>query len=223
MKPIAVILSGCGFKDGSEIHESVLTLLHLSKHKVPYQCIAPDVNQEVVIDHFSGQKDSAPRNILSESARIARGNVIPLQDANPNDYSGVIFPGGFGAAMNLCSFATKGEEGQALPLIKAFSKKIHETGKPLGFICIAPVMIPMIFEKSIQMTIGHDSDVADKVTKMGAEHIDVPSARECVVDENAKIASTPAYMLATSIEEAEEGILKLVNQVVAWTKGVQNV
>jgi enhancing lycopene biosynthesis protein 2 len=212
MKKIAVILSGCGAMDGSEIHESVLTLLALSKQGVHYQCLAPNMPQSRVINHFSKLPESTRRNILEEAARIARGDIIDITQARVKDYAAVIIPGGSGAAWNLSDFASKGVACTVQPDVAHFVKAMAQAGKPLGFICIAPVLIAKILGPGIKMTIGNDQATADKVTAMGNIHVEC-RVTECIVDDLHKVVSTPAYMLGKSIAEVASGIEALVQQI----------
>ncbi|MBY6187520.1 isoprenoid biosynthesis glyoxalase ElbB [Marinobacter hydrocarbonoclasticus] len=215
MKPIAVILSGAGVFDGSEIHEAVLTLLSLSRAGVPYQCFAPDRDQLHVVNHLTGEvAEGERRNILVEAARIARGEIQPLAALDVSEHAAVILPGGFGAAKNLCDFAVAGAgcqvEGDVLEACQAFIR----AGKPAGFLCIAPIMLPLIYGEGVQGTIGTDAGTAEAFNQLGGDH-QACAVEEIVVDTTHKVVSTPAYMLAGNITEAAEGIDKLVRQVVA--------
>jgi len=213
MKKVAVILSGCGVFDGAEIHESVLTLLALEQAGASYQCFAPNIDQVHVINHLKGEvSEGETRNVLVESARIARGNAKDVADANADDFDALILPGGFGAAKNLCDFAFKGAECKVNPDVLAFCQAMAAQEKPLGFICIAPAMIPHVYGKGAKVTIGNDQETASAIETMGGEHICCP-VNEFVVDEVNKVVSTPAYMLAGNILEAKLGIDKLVNKV----------
>ncbi|MFB9886005.1 isoprenoid biosynthesis glyoxalase ElbB [Balneatrix alpica] len=210
---VAVILSGCGVFDGAEIHESVLTLLALEQAGCQYQCLAPDRPQAQVINHLTGEAMTESRNVLVEAARIARGQIQSLANARAEDYDAVILPGGFGAAKNLCDFAFKGSDCEVLPEVLDFCQAIAAQAKPLGFICIAPAMIPRIFGPGSRLTIGTDADTAAAIEQMGGQHQSCPVS-EFVVDEQHKVVSTPAYMLANSISEAASGINRLVQEVV---------
>jgi len=213
MPKIAVILSGCGVYDGAEIHESVITLLALDRAGAEVQCMAPNIPQMHVVNHLTGEvAEGESRNVLVEAARIARGNIIDIAQANPADYDGAIFPGGFGAAKNLCDFAVKGADCTIQPDVLRFAKAMAEAGKPLGFVCIAPAMIPHIYGKGAKLTIGTDQDTATNIEKMGGVHVNCP-VDKFVVDEEHKVVSTPAYMLAGRIREAASGIEKLVEEV----------
>ncbi|KPZ68610.1 Enhancing lycopene biosynthesis protein 2 [Shewanella sp. P1-14-1] len=217
MKNIAVLLSGCGVYDGAEIHESVLTLLALSKAGTNYQCFAPDVEQMHVVNHLNGEINGAEtRNVLQESARICRGEVLNVQSLDITEYDGLIVPGGFGAAKNLCDFAVAGSGSTVEPSVEAFIQEFALVKKPIGFMCIAPVMIPSIFKTNPIGTIGNDSGTAQAFTEMGGEHRDA-TVEDIIVDTHNNIVSTPAYMLANSIAEANVGIEKLVAKVLEMT------
>lgn len=214
MKNIAVILSGSGVFDGSEIYESVLTFLRLEHNGVRYQCFAPNVEQLHVINHLTGEvAEGETRNVLVEAARLARGNVKDLAEANPDEFDAMIIPGGFGAAKNLSDFAIKGHECSINPDLERFARAIHQAGKPVGLICIAPAMTPKLLGTGIQCTIGNDAGVAEAITAMGGQHTDC-SVDQIVIDEANKVITTPAYMLAGSITEAASGINRLVDEVV---------
>jgi len=213
MKKVAVILSGCGVFDGAEIHESVLTLLQLERNGAQYQCMAPNIDQLHVVNHLSGEVvEGESRNVLVEAARIARGEVLDLAQANAGDYDALIIPGGFGAAKNLCDFAVNGTEMTINPDVKAFAQAMHTAGKPVGLICIAPAMTPMLFGEGTQCTIGTDEETAAALKAMGADHHSCP-VDKIVVDTDKKVVTTPAYMLAGSIMEAASGIDQLVDEV----------
>ena len=200
MKKIGVILSGCGVYDGSEIHEAVLTLLAISRSGAQAVCFAPDKQQVDVINHLTGEAMTETRNVLIEAARITRGEIRPLAQADAAELDALIVPGGFGAAKNLSNFASLGSECTVDRELKALAQAMHQAGKPLGFMCIAPAMLPKIF------------DTAEVLEEMGAEHVPCP-VDDIVVDEDNKIVTTPAYMLAQNIAEAASGIDKLVSRV----------
>lgn len=213
MKKIAVILSGCGVFDGSEIYESVLTLLRIEQQGSEYQCMAPNIEQLHVINHLKGEvAEGESRNVLVEAARLARGEIIDLAVANPDDYAALIIPGGFGAAKNLSDFAVNGAECSVNDQVKLFAQAMHKSGKPVGLICIAPTMTPLIFGEGASCTIGSDNDIAVAIEAMGGKHHNCP-VNEVVIDQERNIISTPAYMLAGSISEAASGINKLVDEV----------
>ncbi|WP_415889893.1 isoprenoid biosynthesis glyoxalase ElbB [Neptuniibacter sp. SY11_33] len=212
MKKIAVILSGCGVYDGAEIYESVLTLLQIAESGASSQCMAPNIEQMHVINHLTGEEAGETRNVLVEAARLARGEIIDLATANAEDYDALIIPGGFGAAKNLSDFAVKGPECSVNPDVINFTQAMHKAGKPVGLICIAPAMTPILFGEGATCTIGNDADTASAIEAMGGKHQDC-GVSEIVIDSERKVVTTPAYMLAGSITEAASGIRKLVDEV----------
>ncbi|WPP44745.1 isoprenoid biosynthesis glyoxalase ElbB [Pseudomonas sp. AN-1] len=211
-KKVAVILSGCGVYDGAEIHESVIALLRLSQRGAQVQCFAPDMAQHHVVNHLTGQEMAESRNVLVESARIARGQVRDVRELKAADFDALVIPGGFGAAKNLSDFAFKGASCSVRPDVLAAARGFAEAHKPVGLICIAPAMAARIYGAGVHCTIGHDPDTAAKLADMGAEHADCP-VEDIVVDEARKLVTTPAYMLARSLAEAASGINKLVDRV----------
>jgi len=217
MHKIAVVLSGCGVFDGSEIHESILTLLAIDQQGASYQCLAPNVTQTKVVNHLNQQPADEQRNVLVEAARIARGNIIDIKQANAADFDAAIFPGGFGAVLNLSNFAIAGADCDVQADVLKFGKAMAQAGKPMGFICIAPTMISKIYGPGILQTIGNDAATAQTITTMGGEHQNC-TVREIAIDEKRKVVSTPAYMLAQHISEAADGINKLVDAISAMVK-----
>ena len=212
-KQVAVILSGCGVQDGSEIYETTLTLLRLDQLGIGYRCFAPDIDQHHVIDHRLGEvAEGERRNVLVESARLARGEIEPLTELDADGFDAVILPGGFGAAKNLSNFAEAGADmviqGDLVESLAAF----HEDRKPIGLMCIAPVMVPRLLGPGIAVTIGHDPSVAGAISAMGGLHRSCP-VDDIVVDFENRVVTTPAYMLATRIGEAAAGIFKLVDRI----------
>lgn len=214
MKNVAVILSGCGVFDGAEIHESVLVLLALDRANARITCAAPDIPQHHVINHLTRQPASGEtRNVLVESARIARGQILPLSQLKISEVDAIILPGGFGAAKNLCDFALKGDSFGVHPEVAKVLLAAHRAGKPLGFACIAPAIAAQLFGgEKVEFTIGTDAAAAASLQKCGGKHV-ACTVHNVVVDHRLKIASTPAYMLASRITEAEAGINKMVQAV----------
>jgi enhancing lycopene biosynthesis protein 2 len=215
-KKIAVILSGCGVYDGAEIHESVITLLRLDQRGAQVQCFAPNIAQLHVINHLTGEEMPESRNVLVESARIARGNIKDIREADVEDFDALIVPGGFGAAKNLSNFAVEGAGCTVQPEVLALAEAFAEAGKPVGLICISPALAAKIYGPGVTCTIGNDVDTAAAMNKMGATHADC-AVTDIVEDKARKLVSTPAYMLAQSISEAASGINKLVDRVLELT------
>ena len=210
-KKIAVILSGCGNKDGAEIHESVMTLWALHKHGAEYQCFAPDVEQHHVLNFITNQEMDEKRNVLVESARIARGDIKDLKEYNASDFDGLVLPGGLGAAKNLSTFAFDGPHCFVNKEVERAVKETSAQNKPIGALCISPAIIARILG-DIQVTIGQDPGTEAAITKMGARHQQT-SHGEIVVDEQHKIVTTPCYMLDARVDQIGDGAEKLVKAV----------
>jgi len=210
-KKIGVVLSGCGVYDGAEIHESVVTLLAIDRLGAEAVMCAPDVAQLHVVNHLTGEvEEGAERNVLVESARIARGEIRDVASVTADELDALILPGGFGAAKNLCDFAVKGTDCEVEPGVAALVRAVHEQGKPVAAVCIAPTLIAKVLgDEGPKLTIGNDADTASALQTMGAAHFDCP-VNEFVVDHDRKLISSPAYMLASSISEAAEGIERTV-------------
>lgn len=218
MPKVGVVLSGCGFLDGSEIHEATLTLHFLDKKGADVVCIAPDIKQSVVVDHQTNCTLNETRSVIIEASRIARGNVKNIKEINANDIDALVLPGGFGAAKNLSNFATAGDNCEVNPDLEKLILKLHELKKPIGFICIAPVIAAKALGRfSPTLTIGSDKQTADAITKLGAKHKNC-NVDEIAVDEDNRIVSTPAYMLGSTISKVASGIEKLVNKVLEMAK-----
>ncbi|MDE1172058.1 MAG: isoprenoid biosynthesis glyoxalase ElbB [Verrucomicrobium sp.] len=216
MKRIGVLLSGCGVYDGSEIHEAVLTLLAIDRAGAQAVCLAPNIEQTEVVNHLAGKpRKGESRNVLVESARIARGQIKDAALAAPDDFDALVLPGGFGAAKNLCDFAYAAES--PLEVEPAVLKLIDESftaKKPLGFICISPVIAAAVLGKhGVEVTIGTDEGTAAAIHKMGASHVKKTVA-EIHKDPTYPVFSTPAYMLGERISEVAAGIEKLVAAVI---------
>ncbi|MFT5836836.1 MAG: enhancing lycopene biosynthesis protein 2 [Candidatus Azotimanducaceae bacterium] len=210
-KKVAVILSGCGVYDGSEIHESVLTLLALAKAGADVSCIAPDIAQRHVIDHATGEEmEDEDRNVMAEAARISRGDMTPLDNVKAEDFDAFVYVGGFGVAKNLSSYAFDGADYDVDPAVVDLIQTTHAAGKAQGFICIAPLLAARALgQHHVQLTIGNDADTATALEAKGARHVSC-AVDAIVVDQANRVVSTPAYMLAESITEAEGGINQLI-------------
>ena len=214
---VGVLLSGSGVQDGSEIHESVLTALFLEKTRVEIVFMAPNIDQMHVMNHYTGQEMDEFRNVLVESARIARGNIKDLAEIRGEDLDALIIPGGLGVAKNLSDYAMSGSECSINPDVYRLVVEMLISKKPIGAICIAPAMMSKIlFEQSLSanLTVGSDATTSKDIEEMGSQHQNC-STREVVIDVKNKIVSTPAYMDAKSISEVAEGIEKLVNEIVS--------
>jgi enhancing lycopene biosynthesis protein 2 len=210
-KRVGVVLAGCGFLDGAEIHEATLTLFFLDRRHARVTVMAPDVEQMHVVNHLRGEPaEGDRRNVLAESARIARGRIVDLAKVKAADLDALVFPGGFGAAKNLCTFAVDGRSMKVNPEVERLIREMALAKKPVGFICIAPVIgAKVLGELKPRLTIGSDAATAAAVDAFGAVHVDC-AVDQIVVDERHKIVSTPAYMLGPWIADVGAGIEKLV-------------
>lgn len=211
MKKFAVVLSGCGFKDGSEITEAVSTLIALSQNKIAYQIFAPDI-EFTSTNHKTGQR-AEKRNTLIESARIARGHVTDIRELNVEQFDAVVFPGGYGAAQHLCEFATHGAKAKVHPEVRRVIEKFYSDSKPIGAFCIAPALIACVLGKHhVTVTIGNDAATASEIKKTSANHV------ECAVDDYTtdrenKVVTTPAYMYDAKPDQVFLGIQRAIREL----------
>lgn len=220
-KRIGVVLAGCGVRDGSEIQEAVLTLLALDRAGAEAVCLAPDKDQADVVDHRAGRATGEKRNVLAESARIARGKIRPASEVRAAELDGIVLPGGYGAAKNLSTFAREGAACTVDPAVATLLRDVHAAGKPIAALCIAPAVVAALFGKTLhpQLTIGDDAGTAQALEKMGARHREAGHT-DVVVDRDNRIVTTPCYMyddasisqVATGAERAVQELLKLTSQ-----------
>lgn len=210
-KRVGVVLSGCGFLDGAEIHEATCTLLSLDRRGAQVKAFAPDVPQMHVVDHLQGAPaEGQRRGVLAEASRIVRGQIADLATARAADLDALVFPGGYGAAKNLCTYAVAGAGLQVNPQVERIVREVHAARKPIGFICIAPVLGAKILGgEGVRLTIGNDAGTARDLAALGAQHVDC-KVEEICVDERLKVVSTPAYMLGPTIFPVSQGIDRLV-------------
>jgi enhancing lycopene biosynthesis protein 2 len=208
---VAVVLSGCGVYDGSEIHEAVLTLLALERHGAVARCFAPDVAQRHVIDHLTGRETGETRNVLTESARIARGKITALSELRPDEHDALVLPGGFGAAKNLSSFAVDGAACTVHPEVEAAIVGMRQLGRPIGALCIAPALLAKVLG-GVELTIGSDPDTAAALEAMGARHRKTTHG-EVIVDREALVVTGPCYMLDATIAQVADGADAVVRAV----------
>ena len=212
MAKVGVILSGCGVFDGAEVQEASATLIALAQQGIEYQCMAPDIEFDV-IDHRTQEPTGENRNVLTESARIARGEIVDLAEVKGDAYDAFFLPGGFGAAKNLCTFAFKGADCEVNDQVARVLNEANAAGKPIGLICIAPALGAKVFgDRGVKVTIGRDGGTINAIESTGATHIEA-DANEIVIDEKLSIVSTPAYMEATNPAEVFAGISALVSDI----------
>ena len=212
-KKFAVVLAGSGVYDGSEIHEATLALYAISKNGGEYQIFAPDNDQFHVINHITGEEMPEKRNVLVEAARIARGNIKNLKEFKADEFDAILFPGGFGVAKNLCTFAFHGPDCQVNTDVDTALRAMHKASKPIGALCIAPALIAKILGK-VEVTIGQDTGTAEAITSLGATHVNTNHG-EIVFDKENKIVTTPCYMLDATIAQIGEGAENVVKTIMA--------
>lgn len=211
MKKIALVLAGCGVYDGAEIHEATLAMLAIAKRGASYQVFAPDVKQHHVINHLTGEEMDESRNVLVESARIARGAALKLDDFKAEEYDALLFPGGFGAAKNLSGWAFEGPETTVLPGVEKAILGMVQAGKPIGALCIAPVLFAKVLGGP-KITIGDDAGTVEGVESAGATHVNTTHG-EVVIDEQYKLVTTPCYMLDATIDQIATGADRVVESL----------
>ncbi|HVN57071.1 MAG TPA: isoprenoid biosynthesis glyoxalase ElbB [Bacteroidales bacterium] len=212
----AVVLAGCGVYDGAEIQEAVSTLLAIDKNGGTYQIFAPNVMQHHVIDHLTGAEMKESRNVLVEAARIARGKISQLIDYRVADFDALVFPGGFGVAKNLCSYAIDGVGMKIDKVVEKVVRETHASGKPIGALCISPVLITRILGK-VEVTIGDDHSTSIDIQAMGGKHTETKSG-EIVIDIKNKIVTSPCYMLDATISEIALGAENTVKALIELAK-----
>lgn len=212
---VGVLLSGCGFLDGAEIHEAVFALLVLNRHEAEIICCAPNIAQAATVDHATGEPAGGMRNVLAEAARIARGDIRDVAGVSADELDALILPGGFGAAKNLCDFAERGAQCDIVPEVEKLVGDMLAQRKPIGAICIAPALLGRVATKrglEPRLTIGNDPGTAAMLREMGCVH-EERGVTEIAIDEQNKLVTTPAYMLGPGPAAVFEGVRKLVEQV----------
>jgi enhancing lycopene biosynthesis protein 2 len=212
-KRVGVVLAGCGFLDGAEIQEAVATLLALDRRRAKVVAMAPAVPQLHVVDHVRKEQVAGQRDVLAESARIVRGDISDLAGVGERDLDALVFPGGYGAAKNLCTYAVDGRAMTVNPHVERLVRAMRAAGKPMGFICIAPVIAAKLLgAEGVRLTVGDDRTTAADLESFGATHVPCQVEEVCV-DERLKVVSTPAYMLGPSVAPVATGIDRLVSAV----------
>jgi len=216
MKKFAVLLSGCGVYDGAEIHEATLSLLAIVKQGGSYEIFAPDISQHHVINHITGEEMDESRNVLVEAARIARGQIRNLRQFNPASFDGLLLPGGFGAAKNLSSWAFDGADASIFPEVEEAITGMVALKKPVGALCISPVILAKVLGK-VHLTIGNDDSTIDALESLGANHV-YTTHGEVVVDPDHNLVTTPCYMLDATIDQIATGASNLVDAMLKLMK-----
>ncbi len=208
MKKFAVVVSGCGHLDGAEIQETLMTMLAIERSNCDYELFAPDRDQYHVINHLTMEEMPGKRNMLVEAARIARGRIKDVSNLDIQHFDAIVFPGGFGVAKNFFTYAFDGVKADVLPEIAKIIKEAHAAGKPIGALCISPVLIAKVLG-DVTVTIGQDEATSDDIIDMGGNHVNAIQT-DVVSDRKNKIFSTPCYMLEASVEDIAEGAENLI-------------
>lgn len=216
MKKIAIVLAGSGVFDGAEIHEATMTMLAIKKQGADYEIFAPDIPQHHVVNHLTGEEMKESRNVLVEAARIARGKIKDLKQLNPRDFDAIIFPGGFGVAKNLCTWAFDGPDCTVNGDVGKVIKEMTSLKKPIGALCISPVLLAKVLG-NVEITIGDDPATAAGVEKAGAKHVNTGHG-EVVRDPHRPVFTTPCYMLDASIVDIAEGAENIVKAILEELK-----
>lgn len=220
---VAVLLAGCGVYDGSEIHETVLTLLALVEAGASYQCIAPDKVQYHTINHLNGEIEPTNRNVLQEAARIARGDIQAIGKVNLNEFDALLIPGGFGAAKNLNQWAIAGPEGKIDPEVKALILHFVEAQKPVGAMCMGPTVVAQALAGTsfqAKLTVGSTeaaspydiAGISAGMAGLGVE-VEMKLKTEITIDAKLKIVSSPCYMMEADILDVRTNTKQLVSAV----------
>ena len=212
MKKFAVVLSGCGVFDGAEIHEATLSLLAIAKKGCAYEIFAPDIQQYHVVNHITGDEMEETRNVLVESARIARGKIRDLKQFNPSSFDGLLFPGGFGAAKNLSTWAFEGADASILPEVEVAIRGMVDLKKPVGALCISPVILARVLGK-VHLTIGDDESTIDALESLGTSHVNATHG-EVVIDPDYNLVTSPCYMLDANIVQIALGADNVVDAMI---------
>lgn len=225
MKKIGVLLHGSGVFDGSEIHESVFTLLAIAEAGAEAVCFAPNVNQHHVLNHTTGEEMPETRNVLVESARIARGNIKDIVDIKASELDGLVMPGGFGTAKNITKWAFEGPNGPILESVKNLIVELVAQGKPIAGLCMSPTTIAKALEGTAyhaHLTVGTPNEASPyeiAAISAGMESIgqvaEMASVREIVVDEKLKIVTAPCYMMEANIVEVRDNIKQAVDALLS--------
>jgi enhancing lycopene biosynthesis protein 2 len=212
-KRFAVVLAGCGVYDGAEIHEATMTLYAIALQGAEYHIFAPNIDQHHVVNHLTGDEMKETRNVLVEAARIARGNIKPLNEYKPEDFDALIFPGGFGVAKNLCTFAFQGQDCKVNPDVEKAIIETHRAKRPIGALCISPVLLAKLLPNAT-ITIGQDKGTAQALESLGAKHQNTNHG-EVIVDKDNLLFTTPCYMLDATIVDIANGANAIVKEILS--------
>jgi len=228
MNRIGILLSGCGVYDGAEIQEAVLTMLAIEEAGGEYVCISIDKEQFHTINHLTGEEQPVKRNMMEEAARIARGEVVSINDIKPSQLDGLVIPGGFGSAKNFTSWAFKGSESDILPEVKLLLVNLVNIGCPIVALCVSPVVVAKAFEGasfSTRMTIGsligsspYDIDSFKKGLSTTGVSVTDKKVTEIEVDEVNRVITAPCYMMDTSLLGVRNNVKQAIDALFQMIK-----
>lgn len=222
IKKCALILAGCGAKDGAEITESVSLMIAFDQAHFHVQAFAPNRSFHHVIDHAADQiVESENRNMLVESARIARGNVLPLQELAEDDYDVICFAGGFGVAKNFCNFASEGKNAVLENDVKDILFRFIRAHKIVSALCISPILLALAAKelqlKDAKITLGDgSSEAAEIVQTWGITH-EPKKVHEASIDKVNRFVTAPAYM------DAQASPKDIFASATSLVKGVESL
>ena len=193
-KKVAIILSGCGGLDGSEIGETICSILALEGGGFSWKAFSMDKLQKKVISALSMKEMNEKRNMMEESARITHGKIEDISKLEVNEFDVLWLPGGYGMVCSFSDIGEKGENGSVSSEISTVIKKFHEQKKIIVGICIAPSVIAKSLEKvQLTITLGEAENFYSLLKRLGHNPKKVTSS-EFIYDKEHKIYSTPAYM-----------------------------
>lgn len=212
---VAVILAGCGARDGSEIQESTLALYALSKEGFETECFAPDIEVREVINHIDGTPMNQKRDVLIEAARIVRGKIAPLDTLDVDKFDALLFPGGSGSAKNIFTMMIDGLDFEVLPEVSRVIRAFNAASKPICGMCIAPVMLAKVLsDKKITITLGPQSDLCGQISERFGVTVEVCPRDKATVDCVNKVVTTPCYMYPDStIAQIGDGAIEMVRRL----------
>lgn len=223
---VGILLSGCGVYDGSEIQETISAMLALEESGVEYIGISINKNQHHVINHIDGSEQHETRNMLVESARIMRGNVVDISTITPADIDGLVIPGGFGNAKNLSNWAFNGPDGEILPEVKLLLINLINIGKPIAALCVSPILLSLALKDSKEvptLTLGSSKEKSpydikafhEGIEKIGSKSIE-KGIKEISVDEKNRIICAPCYMQDTSLLEVRKNARLAIEKLITF-------
>lgn len=221
---IGVLLHGSGVYDGTEIQEAVLSLLAIRELGHEYICLAPDIQQHHVINHTNGEEMSERRNVLVESARIARGEIEALTLSHVDKIDALVLPGGFGTAKNFTKWAFSGPDGEIDPLVRDFLRSVIKQAKPIAALCMSPTTVAKALQDTgVKSTLSvgsneaaspYDIDAISGGMEVAGARVEMKTVEEVSVDVENKIVCAPCYMMEADILQIRSNIYQAVKKMI---------